>query len=79
MKTFSQVREQAVAHIEAEEVVVRKNDNSHLRRPKHKESGQARPLRVNETSVEKRIDSTYVPYVTKRDEPKKKARQESAT
>jgi len=60
------------AHIEAEEVVLRKNDNSHSRQPRPKESSQARPLRVNETSFDKRMNSRYVPYVARKDEPKMK-------
>jgi len=31
-ETFSEVREQVVAHIETEEAMVKKNDNSHLRK-----------------------------------------------
>jgi len=78
-ETFSEVREQVVAQIEVEKFVIRKNDTSHLRQPRPKESDQARPLRVNETSAEKRTNLRYVPYVAKRDEPKTKAREESAT
>jgi len=38
-----------------------------------------RSFRVNETSVEKRMDSRYIPYIAKRDEPKTKTREGSAT
>jgi len=59
--------------------VVRKNDNLHLRQASPKEIDRARPLRVNETSTEKRMNSRYVPYVAKRNEPKTKAKEELAT
>jgi len=36
-------------------------------------------LWVNETMVEKRTNSRYMPYVAKRNEPKMKARKESVT
>jgi len=76
-KTFSEVRERVVAHIEAEEVVLRKNDNSHSRQPKSKENNRAQPLRVNETSAQKRMDSRYVPYVARKDELEMKAIKDS--
>jgi len=75
VKTFSEVREQVVAHIEAEEVMLRKNGSSHSRQPRFKESNRAQPLQVNETSVEKRMNLRYVPYVAKKYEPKMKAIQ----
>ena len=78
-KTFSEIQERVVAHIEGEEVVVRMNDRSRLRQPGPKESNQAWPLRVKETSTEKRTDSRYVSYIDKRDEPKTKGREESDT
>ena len=56
-----------------------KNDNSHSKQPRPKESNQNRSLRVNETSGKNRTDSRYVPYVAKRDEPKTKAREGSET
>jgi len=34
---LSKVRERAIGHIEAEEVVLRKNGNSRSKQPKHKE------------------------------------------
>jgi len=77
--TFSEIRERVVSHIEAEKAVVRKNGNSHLKQPRSEESARAQPLRVNETSTEKRTDSRYVSYVAKRNEPKTKAREELVT
>jgi len=76
---FSEVREQVVAHIKAEEAVLRKNGSSRSKQPRPKESNRDQSLRVNETSAEKRTDSRYVPYVAKRDEPKTKAREGSTT
>lgn len=55
-KTFAEVCEWVVAHIEVEEAVLKKNDNSHWRQPKSKESNRDQPLLVNETSVEKRTN-----------------------
>jgi len=46
------------------------------RHPKPKDSIRARPLRVNETLAGKRMDSRYVPYLAKRNEPKTKAKGE---
>ena len=43
-ETFSEVRERVVAHIEAEEVVVKKNATQILRQLRPKESIQARPV-----------------------------------
>jgi len=79
VETFFEVWERVVAHIKAKEVVVRKNNSSHLRQPRPKESVRARPLRVNETSTKKRINSRYMTYVAKSDEPKTKAREDSDT
>jgi len=75
-ETFSEVRERAIAHIEAEEAVLRKNGCSHSRQPKPKESSRDRPQWVLETSAEKRTDSRCVPYVAKKDESRGKAREE---
>jgi len=57
--------------------VLRKNDNSHTRKPRPKERNRVWPLQVNETSAEKRTDLRYVQYVVRNDEPKMKAREES--
>jgi len=58
-ETFFKIRERVVAHIKAENTVVKKNGSLHLRQPRSKESTQARPLRINETSTEKRTNSRY--------------------
>jgi len=76
--TFFEVRERVFTNIEAEEVVLRKNDNSRSKQPRPKESNKDWPMRVNETFVEKRTHSRDVPYVAKRDEPKMKAREGSS-
>jgi len=78
-ETFSEVRERVVAHIEVEETVLRKNDSSCSRKYRPKNSNRDRPLRVNETSAEKRTESRYIPYLAKKDEPKMKAREKSTT
>jgi len=78
-ETFSEIRERVVTHIEAEEVVARKNNSSYSRKPRPTESSRARPLQVHDTSTLKRTHSRYVPYVAKRNEPKTKAREESVT
>jgi len=75
--TFFEIRQQVVVHINTEDVVATKHGSSFLRHPKPKERSRARPLRVNGTSGEKRMDSRYAPYATKRNEPKTKARGES--
>jgi len=60
VETFFKVRQWVVAHINEEEVVATKHDNSFSRKPKSKESSRARPLRVNETSVGREwIRGTY--------------------
>jgi len=66
------------SHINAEEVVATKHGILSSRQPKPKESSRGRPLRVNETSAEKRMDSRYTPFAAKRNEPKTKARGELA-
>jgi len=37
-KTFFDVRKRVIAHIKTKEVIVEKNNNSHLRQPRPKES-----------------------------------------
>ena len=78
-ETFSEVLERVITHIEMKETVLRKNYISRSRQPRPNESNLDWPMRVNETSAEKRTDSRYVPYVAKKDEPKMKAREESTT
>jgi len=76
-ETFSEIRRRAVTHINAEEAVATKSGSSCSRQPKPKESSQAsQPLRVNETSTEKKMDSRYAPYACRKNEPKTKAREE---
>ena len=74
--TISEIRERVVAHIEVVEAIVRKNNNSYVRQPGSKESAPTCPLGVNKISANKRTNWRYVPYVTKRDEPKTKGREE---
>jgi len=47
-KLLSDVRERATTHIEAEEVVLKKNDNSRSKQPGYKESSRDRSLRGDE-------------------------------
>jgi len=47
-------------------------------KPKPKESSRDQPLGVNKTSPKKRADLRYTPYTTKRNEPKSKAKEDSA-
>ncbi|XP_068498551.1 uncharacterized protein [Phaseolus vulgaris] len=54
-ETFSEIR--VVAHINAEEAVSTKHINLYSGQTKPKEGSRSRPLRVNETSAEKRTDS----------------------
>jgi len=54
METFSEIRQRVIAHISAEEAMTTKDVNSSSRHPKPKESSRTQPLRVNETSTEKR-------------------------
>jgi len=76
-ETLVEVRERATTHIEAEEVVLRKNDNSCLKQPKYKENSRDRSIRSVEVSIEKRANQRYVLYVAKKDEPKAKAKEET--
>jgi len=73
---FSEVRERAVVHIKVEEAL---NGSLRSKKPRPKERNYDWSLRVNETSIEKRTNSMYVPYVATRDEPKTKAREGLAT
>jgi len=62
IETFSEIRQRAVAHINAEEAVVARNNGSHSRLAKPKEVSKASlPLRVNETSVGKRLETKHHP------------------
>jgi len=72
-----EVREQATAHIEAEEVVLRKTGNLRSKQPIYKEGNRDRSVISIEASLEKRSDLRYVPYVAKKDKPKTKAREET--
>jgi len=76
-ETLSEVRERATAHIKAEEVVLRKNGSSRSKQPRHKESSRDHSIRSNEAPIEKRTNSRYVLYVTKKDEPKTKVKEET--
>ena len=74
-ETFPEIRIRFVAHINAEEAVAVKNGNSYSRLSKSKESGRAsRPLRVNETSTGKKVDSRHASYG--KGEPKTKSKEE---
>jgi len=64
-------------HIEVEEVVLRKNDNSRSKQPKYKEKNRDHSAKSTEVSTGKGTDQRYVPYVFKKDEPKTKAREET--
>ena len=44
---LSKVRERATTHIEAEEVMLRKNESSQLKQPKHKENNREYSCRSN--------------------------------
>jgi len=66
---LSEVRERATTHIEAEEVVLKKNGSSRMKQPRYKENNQDRSVRSSEVSIEKRADQRYVPYLTKKNEP----------
>jgi len=56
--------------------VATKRGSSFSRQPKPKGSNRALPLRVNETSTGKRMDSRYIPYAARIKVPKVKARGE---
>jgi len=62
-ETFSEIRRRVIAHINAEEVVMDRNNGSHSGLAKPKEAIKAsRPLRVNETSAGKKIEVIHVSY-----------------
>jgi len=76
-ETLSDVGERVAAHIEAEEVVLRKNASSRSKQPMHKENTRDHSSRSNEASTEKGTNLRYVLYVAKKNEPKTKAREET--
>jgi len=78
IETFAKIRRQAVAYINAEEAVSVKHSSSYLRQTKPKERSRSRPLRVNETSTDKRTDSRRAPYPTGKSVPRAKAREDLA-
>jgi len=57
--------------------VLKKNEGSRSKQPKHKENSRDRSSRSNEASTEKRTDLRYVPYVAKKEEPETRAREET--
>ena len=62
-ETFSEIRRRAVAHINTEEAVLARNNSSHSRLSKPREASKApRPMRVNETSTEKKAESRLHHY-----------------
>jgi len=77
VETLFEVRQQATAHIEAEEVVLRKNGRSQSKQPRHKKNGRDCSHRKNEASIAKRTDLRYVPYVSKKDKPEMKVKGET--
>ena len=72
-ETFAEIWRWAVAHINLEEVVSMKQNTLYLGQNKPKEGSRFRPLRVNETTTEKRTDSRRAPYPTRKNVPKAKA------
>jgi len=57
-ETFSEIRQRAVAHISIEEAVATRNNGPQPRVDKPKETNKAYwPLRVHETSTEKKTDT----------------------
>jgi len=72
---LSEVCKQVTAHIEAKEVVLKKNGSSRSKQPRHKESSRDHSMRRNGALTEKRTGPRHVPYVAKKDEPKVKARE----
>ena len=66
-ETFSEIRVVSTKHI-----------NLYSGQTKPKEGSRSRPLRVNETSAEKRTDSRRAPYPTRRSESKSKTREDLA-
>jgi len=56
---------------------LKRSCSSRLKQPRHKENNRDHSIRRNEASTEKRTNMWYVPYVAKKDEPKKKAREET--
>jgi len=62
-ETFSEIKQRAVAHINAEEAVVARNNGSHSRLAKPKEASKpSQPLRVNEASAGKKVEVRHDPY-----------------
>jgi len=62
-ETFSEITQRAVAHINAEETVLARNNGLHSRLSRSREESKAsRPVRVNETSAGKKPKSRQHPY-----------------
>jgi len=61
IESFSEIRQRAVTHINAEEAVVARNNGSHSWIAKPKEVSKAsRPMRVNKTSVGKKAKAIHL-------------------
>jgi len=62
-ENFYKIRRRAVAHINAQEAVVARNNGPHSRLAKPKEASKpSRPLRVNEASTGKKEEVRHAPY-----------------
>ena len=66
--SMSDVRERAVAHIEAEEAILRKNGNTEPKQSRYKESRRERCSKSIGVSTSRRTDQRYVSYITKKDD-----------
>jgi len=73
--TFVEIRRRVVTHINAEEEMSVKHNNTYPRQTKPKEGSRSRPLRVNEATNEKMTDSRCAPYPNKKNVSKAKARE----
>jgi len=74
-ETFSEIKRRAVAHINTEEAVLARNNGSHSRLSKPREASKAsRPIRANETSIEKKAEARQHPY--RKVESKEKGKEE---
>jgi len=67
---MAEVRERAVAHIEAKEAVVVKPSNTQPKLGKYRESGRDHHPKNIDSSVNRRFDQRYIPYVAKKGDTK---------
>lgn len=71
-----EVKERAVTEIEVYEAIIVKNSNSQPKQWRYKESGRDHRPRNTDSSMSRRFDQRYVPYVAKKGDTKEGTEEE---